>query len=87
MSGKGNSGSSGGRQVTYSGVNEQGDSYRCYSDGGYAYKNSSGSSYYNTGSGHGFYKSSSSGSKASDGVPYTSHYNYNQGYSTTNYKK
>merc|ERR1712189_71036 len=74
MSGKGS-----GKSASYSGVNSQGDSYTCYSDGGYSYKNASGSSYYNTGSGHGFYNSGSKGTQSSNGTPYTTHYNYNQG--------
>ena len=39
----------GGKTVVYEGTNKSGDSYRCYDNGGYTYKNSSGSSYYNTG--------------------------------------
>ena len=38
-------------------------------------------SYYNTGSGHGFY--SSSGSAKSGGAPYSTHYNYNAGTSSS----
>ena len=42
-------------------------------DGGYRYTNPSGSLYYNTGNGHGFYNSGSSGTKTSNGQPYTTH--------------
>ena len=65
MSGKGGSG---GKSVTSSGTNGQGNTYTNYSDGGYRlaaflflwlivfrYSNSSGSSYYDTGKGHSFY--------------------------------
>ena len=38
-----------GKKIIYEGVNEKGDSYKCYNDGGYAYKNANGSDYFNTG--------------------------------------
>merc|ERR1712110_671733 len=75
-----------GKQVTSQGTNQGGSNYSNYSDGGYRYSNPSGSSYYNTGNGHGFYNSGSQGTKSSGGTPYTTHYNYNQGTSSTNYK-
>merc|ERR1712029_509314 len=80
MSGKG------GRQVTNTGTNSQGSNYTSYSDGAFSYSNPSGSRYFNTGAGHGFYDSGSSGTQGSGGVPYTTHTNYNQGYSSTQYK-
>merc|ERR1711894_338849 len=76
----------GGKQVTNTGTNSNGSSYRSYNDGGYAYSNPSGSRYYNTGSGHGFYDSGKSGSQASGGQRYSTSYNYNQGTSSTKYK-
>merc|ERR1711934_1285478 len=69
----------GGKQVTNSGTNSNGSSYRSYNDGGYTYSNPSGSRYYNTGSGHGFYDSGKSGYQASGGQQYSTTYNYNQG--------
>ena len=47
------------REVTYKGVNQQGNSYTQYSDGSYAYKNVTPrrSTYFNTGNGHAFFKS------------------------------
>ena len=67
----------------------------------FRYSNSSGSSYYDTGKGHSFYNrcstknflsihgsscSGSQGTQGSGGVPYSTHTNQNQGYSTTKYK-
>merc|ERR1712051_111913 len=74
------------KQVTNTGTNSNGSSYRSYNDGGYAYSNPSGSRYYNTGSGHGFYDSGKSGSQASGGQQYSTTYNYNQGTSSTKNK-
>merc|ERR1712227_895144 len=79
-------GSGSGKSVSYQGTNQGGSNYTSYSDGGYRYSNPSGSSYYNTGSGHGFYNSGSQGTQASGGTPYSTHYNYNQDTSSTNYK-
>merc|ERR1719300_735210 len=59
---------------------------KCYNDGGYAYKNANGSDYFNTGKGHGFYKSGPEGSHSSGGEKYSTHYNYNKGYSVTKFK-
>ena len=75
-----------GKKIIYEGVNEKGDSYKCYNDGGYAYKNANGFDYFNTGKGHGFYKSGPEGSHSSGGEKYSTHYNYNKGYSVTKFK-
>ena len=86
MSGKGSGGKgTGGKSVTGGWTNSSGSTCTNYSDGAYRYTNPSGSSYYNTGNGHGFYNSGSSGTKSSGGQPYTTHYNYNKGYSSTKY--
>merc|ERR1719204_2110476 len=77
----------GGKIVTATWTNKQGNTCTQYSDGGYRYSNSSGSSYYNTGRGHSFFSSGSKGTQGSGGVPYSTHTNYNQGYSTTKYKR
>ena len=62
--------SSSNRECTNTGTNSQGNEYRAYSDGAYAYKNydSAGDTsgrYYNTGSGHDFYNPS--GASRADG--------------------
>ena len=44
------------REKVYEGTNKLGNQFTQYSDGSYAYKNSSGSSYYDTGKGHAFYR-------------------------------
>ena len=82
MSGKGS-----GKSVSNNGTNSQGDSYTSYTDGGYAYKNSSGSSYYRPSEGAGFYNSGPNGTQSSGGQPYTTSYNYNKGTSNTYTKK
>merc|ERR1711953_994243 len=61
MSGKG------GREVSNTGTNNQGNDYRSYSDGAYSYRNTgndgttTSSTYYNTGSGYAFYESKTGG--------------------------
>ena len=80
MSGKGS-----GMSVTSQGTNGQGPTYTNYSDGAYSYNNPSGPHYYNTGKGHGFYNNGSSSNKSSDGQQYSTHYNYNQSYSNSEY--
>ena len=67
------------------GVNNQGNRYTAYDDGGYRYSNPGNQvGYYNTGKGHAF-STAKQGSKASGGVPYSQHYNYNQGFVTRKY--
>ena len=66
-----------GKQVQNTGVNQQGNEYRAYTDGSYAYKNSNSDgsrsgNYYNTGAGHAFYENKNAG--------YSFHENQNQGY-------
>ena len=75
-----------GKTVTNTGTNNQGDRYTSYSDGGYAYSNTSRSSYYKPTEGPGFYRSGPGGSQASGGVPYSTSYNYNKDTSNTQYR-
>ena len=57
------------KEAVYKGVNESGNSYTVYNDGGYAYRNSCNecssttSSYYNTGNGSAFYNNPGAGYK------------------------
>ena len=56
------SGNGGGREVTHSGTNSQGNHYRAYNDGGYSYRNThpatghSTGNYFNTGGNSDFYR-------------------------------
>ena len=57
------------REVVYTGTNQQGNQYRVYSDGAYAYSNKNEetgktkSTYFDTGAGHAFYQDKANGFK------------------------